>query len=168
MSDNYNFEFQHVPYAEDMFVSVLGAEKVKDDEFNTAEATFFQKIGDGFRKIGFIRYRQETEFRLKDDLLDMATSYCESAVEAINNCVLHTFDEGDIYIEEIRVCDKHRGNGYGKMILEWISALGEDASVIFLTIEYSDDELFYFYEDNLVGYSVEGVTERTMTFSRKG
>ncbi len=167
MPDNYNFEFQQVPYSKNMFVSVLGAERVKDDEFDTVEATFFQKIGEGFRKIGFIRYRQETEFRLKDDLLDMATSYCESAVEAINNCVLHTFDEGDIYIEEIRVCDEHRGNGFGKMILGWISALAVDANTIFLTIEYSDDGLFYFYEDNLSGYGIEGVTERTMTFTKQ-
>lgn len=159
-----NFEFDKVPYTTDIFVSVIGTEDAKCDKFDTVEATFFQKIGDWYRKIGFIRYREETEFRIKDDLLYMATEYSESAVEAIYNCAVHTFDKGDIYIEEIRVCDEHRGNGYGRMMLEWISSLSEDTKTIFLTIEYSDDGLFSFYENNIKGYIVEGILGRTMTF----
>jgi GNAT superfamily N-acetyltransferase len=163
---NYNFEFKYVPYTQDIFVSVLGAEDIKEDEFETCEATFFQKIGGGYRKIGFVRYRQETGYKTKDDLLCMACSYCESAVEAINNCVIHTFDENDIYIEEVRVCDEHRGKGYGKVILKWISEISDDTNIIFLTVEYSDDSLFEFYEKNLIGYAIEGVNGRTMTFQK--
>ena len=163
MLDN-NFKLESVPYATDIVVSVIGTDNTKDDKFDTAEATFFQKIGNWHKKIGFIRYREETEFRLKDDLLDMATEYCESAVEAVYNCVAHTFDEGDIYIEEVRVCDDHKGSGYGRMMLGWISSLSEETKTIFLTVEYSDDRLFSFYENNLKDYSVEGIQGRTMTF----
>ena len=167
MPDNYSFEFEKVPYNDGIFVSVLGADYIREGEFDTTEATFYKKNGDGFVKIGLVRYRVEDQFRLKDELLEMAMSYCESALEAINNCVLHTFDEGDIYVEEIRVCDEYQGHGFGRMILEWLTSISDVGNTIFLTVEYSSDSLFSFYENNMAGYIVEGVVERTMTFSRQ-
>jgi len=163
--DNYNFEFERIDYVPDVYVSVLGAD-TREFEFDTEEATFFRKIGSSFEKIGYIRYRFEKEFTFKEDLLDMACSYCESAVEAINNCVVHSFDDGDVYIEELLVCDKKRGDGYGKMMLDWISNREENTNIIFLTVEYSDDSLFEYYEKNIKGFVVEGVKDRTMTFAK--
>ena len=167
MQNSQSFELVKVPYQEGVYVSVLQEPEVSDDEFNTKEATFFKEFGSGYEKIGFIRYREETSSRTKDNLLDMACSYCESALEAINNCTVHFFEEGDIYIEEVRVCETQRGKGFGKMILNWISNISEKTNVIFLTVEYSDDGLFYFYEKNIVGYIIDGIKERTITFVKQ-
>jgi len=166
LQHNENFEFERIDYAPDIYVSVFADEESREFEFHTEEATFFKRVGSGFEKVGLIRYRTEEDFMTKDDLLEMACAYCESAVEAIDNCSVHSFDNGDIYIEELKVCEDKRGVGYGKMILDWISTRSENTNIIFLTVEYSDDSLFEYYEKNISGFIIDGVKDRTMTFAK--